>query len=199
MARLALFIDGGYLDKLCELEFGAARVSFETLPHALTEIVANQTSEPLDLVRTLYYHCPPYQSDPATPDERQRTSNFRRFVDRLKYIDNFDFREGRLALRGYDKDTGEPIFQQKRLDLLLGLDFALLSAKQRVTHIGLLAGDSDLIPAVEVAKSEGVITWLFHGPRASRAAGKPTYSHDLWQEVDRRHEIEETFIASVKR
>jgi len=199
MARLAIFIDGGYLDKLCELEFGRIRIGFDKLPLALTQVVAGGTSEPLDLVRTLYYHCPPFQSNPPTEDESRRTANFRRFVDALKNIDNFDFREGRLALRGFDKDSGEPIFQQKRLDLLLGLDFALLSAKQGVTHIGLVAGDSDLVPAVRVAKLEGVVTWLFHGPGTSATRGNPTYSRELWQEVDRRFELDAGFIDSVKR
>jgi uncharacterized LabA/DUF88 family protein len=192
MARFALFIDGGYLDKLCELHFAGLRISFERLPLEVTRVVNESTSEPLDLVRTLYYHCPPYQSEPPTAEERQRTANFRRFADRLKYIDNFDFREGRLALRGYDKTSGEPIFQQKRIDLLMGLDFALLSAKQRVTHIGLLAGDSDLVPAVQIAKQEGVVTWLFHGPRF-------TYSQELWQEVDKRYELAQAFMEAVRR
>ncbi len=199
MARLAIFIDGGYLDKLCEFEFARARIGFDKLPHALSGIVGSATSEPLDLVRTLYYHCPPYQSDPPTPDERRRTAGFRAFADALKNIDNFDFREGRLALRGFDKTTGDPIFQQKRLDLLLGLDFALLSAKRTVTHIALVAGDSDLIPAVQVAKLDGVVTWLFHGPAVSAKGGRSTYSRELWQEVDRRYELDRAFIDSVRR
>lgn len=198
LARLALFIDGGYIDKLCEKEFDRARVNFDAFQRALTQIVADSTSEPLDLLRTLFYHCPPYQGNPPSEDERRRTAGFRRFADALKGIDNFDFREGRLALRGFDRDTGRPIFQQKRVDLMLGLDFALMSAKQGVTHIGLVAGDSDLIPAVEVAKGEGVNTWLFHGPRITRD-GRSTYSQDLWQQVDKRHEIDQALIDSVKR
>lgn len=199
MARLAIFIDGAYLDKLCEYEFSRASVDFAKLPPAVTDVIAAKTPEPVDLLRTLYYHCPPYQGNPPTQDERERTARFRRWANALKYLDRFDFREGRLQLRGFDKDTNEPIFQQKRVDLLLGLDFALLSGKQRVSHIALLAGDSDLIPAVQVAKQEGVATWLFHGPRFSKEEGKSTYSPDLWQEVDERHEIDESFIDQVRR
>ena len=33
---------------------------------------------------------------------------------------------------------GAPDFVQKRVDLLLGLDIALLSAKQQITHMALL-------------------------------------------------------------
>ncbi|MGB6838608.1 MAG: NYN domain-containing protein [Dehalococcoidia bacterium] len=199
MARLAIFVDGGYLDKLCENEFDRARIAFDKLSHVMTEIVAAKSTEPIDLLRTLYYHCPPYQSNPPTPEERERTAKFRTWADALKNIDRFDFREGRLALRGYDKDTGQPIFQQKRVDLLLGLDFALLAGKQRVTHVALLTGDSDLVPAVQVAKQEGVTTWLFHGPRVSKVRDQPTFSAELRQEVDERHEIDSAFIDQVRR
>lgn len=198
MARLALFIDGGYINKLCENEFDRARVDFAKFQSALKQIVADTTSEPLDLLRTLFYHCPPYQSNPPSDDEKLRTAKFREWAEALKRIDNFDFREGRLAFRGYDGE-GKPIFQQKRVDLLLGLDIALLSAKQSITHMGLITGDSDLIPAVVVAKNEGVTTWLFHGTRVSRVNGNSTYSQDLWQEVDKRYEIEQPLIDSVKR
>lgn len=61
-------------------------------------------------------------------------------------------REGRLKLQGVDH-RGVPIFQQKRVDLMMGLDIARLAAKGQVTHTALLSGDSDLIPAVEAARS----------------------------------------------
>lgn len=82
---------------------------------------------------------------------------------------------------------------------MIGLDFALLSTKHGVTHIALVAGDSDLIPAVEVGKQEGVSTWLFHGPRYSKQDSRATYSLELWQAVDDRHEIDAAFIEAVKR
>ena len=198
MARLAIFIDGGYLDKLCEYEFARVRVDYAKTAEATRQIIGAKSAEPIDLLRTLYYHCPPYQSNPPTQDERERTATFRRFTDALKRLDRFDFREGRLQFRGVDKDTGKPIFQQKRVDLMLGLDFALLAGKSRVTHIALWAGDSDLIPAVEVAKQEGVSTWLFHGPRNSKQ-GKSTYSEELWQVVDERVEVDSKLIESIKR
>ena len=87
---------------------------------------------------------------------------------------------------------GRPTFQQKRVDLLLGLDIALLSARQRVTHMALLAGDADLHPAVTVAKQEGVSFWLLHGPRG-------TYSRELWREADERVEIDTAFVDTIRR
>ena len=33
-----------------------------------------------------------------------------------------------------------------------------------ITHLALSSGDSDLLPAVEAAKREGVVVWPVHGP-----------------------------------
>ena len=52
---------------------------------------------------------------------------------------------------------------------MLGLDFALLSAKHQITHAAVVSGDSDLIPAFEAAQQEGIKTWHIHGPERSFA------------------------------
>ena len=186
MARLAIFIDGAYLDYLAKFQFGNADLDFEKFANEIVASIAGQTPEPIDVLRTLYYNCPPYQSNPPTDEERTRTAGFRRFADALRYLKRFEFREGRLAYRGLDSE-GKPIFQQKRVGLLLGLDFALLSGKKQISHVALVAGDSDFIPALQVPKAEGVGTWLVHGPRG-------TYHQDLWQEADDRHEMDQDFF-----
>ena len=75
---------------------------------------------------------------------------------------------------------------------MLGLDVALMSAKQQITHVALLAGDGDFLPAVTVAKQEGVSLWLLHGPPSS-------YSRELWREADERIEIDAAFMDAVRR
>ena len=88
---------------------------------------------------------------------------------------------------------GKPIFQQKRVDLMIGLDMALLAAtNHQVTHLALLSGDSDLLPAVEAAKQEGVVVWLVHGP-------SHTYANDLWTAADNRMVVDHAFAAEVAR
>jgi uncharacterized LabA/DUF88 family protein len=81
--------------------------------------------------------------------------------------------------------------------LLLGLDFALLSGKKQITHAAVIAGDSDLLPAFQVAKDEGISVWLFHGPRVSKKDGKSTYADDLWREADERFEIDLSFMNRI--
>ena len=71
MARLAIFIDGGYLDVLARDEFHV-RVDNAKLSSQITRIVDEGTAEPVDLLRTYYYDCLPYQSNPATEEEKRR-------------------------------------------------------------------------------------------------------------------------------
>jgi uncharacterized LabA/DUF88 family protein len=94
-----------------------------------------------------------------------------------------------LAYRGNDQQ-GHPKYEQKRVDILLGVDLVQLAAKQSIQEAILVAGDSDFIPAVVAAKSEGVLIRLYHG-------AKP--HSDLWQEADERIQFNQSIIDSVRR
>ena len=177
--RVAIFIDGAYLDYLLKDEFSGVRIDYR----ALSERMAGDS----DILRTYYYHCPPYQGNPPTHDERQRYSTQRRFFNTLDRLPRYTVRLGRLARRGVDAN-GRPRYEQKRVDILLGVDMVQLAAKRNIQEAVLLAGDSDFIPAVTAAKSEGVVVKLFHGERPHS---------DLWQEADERTRITQSFIDSV--
>lgn len=189
MARLAIFIDGGYLDRLASAHL-KVWIDYEQFSKEIATTVDSRTPEPVDIVRTYYYHCLPYQSNPPTADEARRYAQKHKLFERLRYLDRYEVREGHLAFRGVTA-AGEPIFQQKRVDLLLGLDFALLASKQRVTHIAVVSGDSDLVPAFDVARQEGVSLWLFHGPR------RQTVADELFRAADERVEIDQAFASRV--
>ncbi len=197
MARLAIYIDGGYFSALSDNHY---RVRLE-LPKVIEEIkirVTARTPEPVDILRTFYYDCLPYQSQTPTPSEAQRYGKKLGFFNYLETLPRVQVRQGRLAFRGTNA-KGVPIFQQKRTDLLMGLDFAELSTKRQASHIALFAGDSDFCPAVDFAKREGVCVWLFHGPRVSPYNGEGTFAEDLWKCCDERCEIDQAFIDKVKR
>ena len=61
MTRTAIFIDGAYLGKTLK-KFGEPKVDFQQL----SEKMANGA----DILRTYYYDCSPYQSNPPTSEER---------------------------------------------------------------------------------------------------------------------------------
>lgn len=183
MGRIAIFIDCGYLDKVLEAEFNFARIDFLKLSR---NIALNQ-----EHLRTYYYHCLPYQSSPPKADESERFSRAQSFFYSLDRLPRFYVRQGRLAFRGFYSD-GKPIFEQKKVDVLFSVDLVLLSVKRQITEAALIAGDSDLLPAVEVAKQEGVLIKLYHGN-----INRP--HTDLYNSVDERFCFDKEFIESIKR
>lgn len=190
MARLATFIDAAYANRLARDTFGIW-IDYRKFGNRIHETIVANTAEPLDLLRTYYYDCLPYQGDPPTPEQAGRVGRARRFFAVLRDLPSFTVREGRIVFRGHDSE-GRPIFEQKGVDLLLGLDFALLSAKHQITHAAVVSGDSDLIPAFETAQQEGIKTWLIHGPPSS-------YASDLWQKADERFLLTQEFMANAAR
>ena len=160
----AIYIDGGYLDKVLQHDYPQTRVDMGQL---VSEMTAPDT-----LLRAYYYHCMPYQSNPPTTAEQRRYASKRGLTD-----------------------AGQPIFQQKRVDMMLGVDMALLAVKQCVDRMTLLTGDSDTIPAVEAVKPEGVVVTLWHGP----LKGRSSPSRDLYQIVNERVEIDQAIITKTTR
>ena len=191
MAQLAVFIDGGYAAKVAERHL-RIWMDFEKLSEEIRNIIAGRGEEPIDLLRTYFYDCLPYQSNPPTADETEKFGKKRRFFATLQRLPKYKVREGRLMYRGTDVQ-GKPIFQQKRVDLMIGLDIAGLAAKKRITHVAVFSGDSDLLPAVEEAQREGVTVWLVHGP-----AG--TYAPELWDMADERFSVDDAdFMRKIQR
>ncbi len=186
MATCAIYIDGGYLDKVLQRDHGGARIDMAKL--------VQKAAGSDQLLRAYYYHCMPYQSDPPTQDEQARFGAKRRFIDALNYIPRFQVRLGKLKLEGRTAD-GRPIFVQKRVDMMLGVDMALMAVKQRVDRIVLVTGDSDTIPAVEAVKPEGVVVTLLHGP----LRGRSSPSRELHRIVDERVTIDAATIAAIAR
>ena len=182
--RVAIFIDGGYLDYvLADLGlFG--KVDYRAFTAALTGTG--------DLLRAYYYHCLPYQSAQPTPTESQRFANMQKFFAAIDRTPRFMVRQGKLAYRGSRQD-GSPIFEQKQVDILLATDIVLLSAKRQVSEIVIVTGDSDFLPAVKIARDEGVVVRLAHGLGANRP------HNELWDMADERLELTAGWFAGCLR
>ena len=185
MNKLAIFIDVGYLGKLCTKNFrfgsGSGFLDYEKF--------VQWVSSSSELLRAYYYDCLPYQSANPTPKERKMLSRKQKFFHTLEKIPRFCVRQGRLVFRGYDDTKKKPVFFQKRVDLRLGLDLGSLVSTGKIDEVAIVAGDSDFIPAMEFAKKEGVVVQLVHGPQG-------TYHQDLWLEADERKEITEDVISN---
>src|SRR5262249_22711429 len=115
----------------------------------------------------------------------------------LSRLPRFQVRLGKLEYRGAKQD-GSPIFAQKRVDILLGVDMVELAATRQIGRAILLAGDSDFLPAIEVVKRHGVLTVLWHGTRGGKGR-QSTCHNDLWDMCDERFEIDASVAKAVSR
>lgn len=185
MHKIAFFIDGAYLDHVLANEFPNKRIDYQSFIRA---IVA-EAGPDREIVRAYYYHCLPYQGTHPTSEQSERFSKMQKFFRALQRTPRFEVSQGRLAFRGID-DKGAPIFEQKRTDLLLGIDLVLLAARHSIDEAFIIAGDSDFIPAIHAAKSEGVVIYLVCGD---------TCHDDLLDEVDERIKITPKLISASTR
>jgi uncharacterized LabA/DUF88 family protein len=177
--RVAIFIDGAYLDATIKGECGGIKIDYSRLAQKLAGNV--------ETLRTYYYNCLPYQHNPPTADESARFAQAQKFYTAVRALPRFEVRHGMLVYRGSDS-TGKPIYVQKGIDIQFGVDLVLLSVKQQISHAVLVAGDSDLIPAVSVAKNEGVLIHLFHGSNPH---------HKLVEIADERTKITPDFLSDL--
>ena len=185
MGMTAVFIDGAYIEKVLRYDHANEKIDFGKLVNIMVD-------EGDELLRAYYYHCLPFKGNQSTPDEDERYRRRNRFYTALGHIPRFEVRLGRLAFRGRD-ENGHPIYQQKRVDIMLGVDMVLLALKQRVSKVALLSGDSDFTPAIEAVKAEGVLTTVWHGSNSDHTSP----SDDLLQACDEKREIKSQDVQSI--
>ena len=181
MDKAVVLIDGGYIDRIRENK-PSIRIDYLKL--------SEKVCEDCERVRTYYYHCMPYQSNPPTKPEKKNYQGMQKLLYTLNRLPKFDYRLGKLGRRTCpDCKAVRPI--QKRVDIMMAIEMVALSFGGRINRIKLITGDSDLVPAVEVAKASGTIIELYYS--------KESVHDELLDEVDYRHEIDEDFINSILR
>jgi uncharacterized LabA/DUF88 family protein len=176
--RCANFIDGGYLDNAIK-ESGIERVDYSLL--------SSMMSGDIQLLRSYYYHCLPYRPPKPTDKAKLLYDAKHRLFQAIELSSNYEVRLGKLERIALPE--GGFTYIQKRVDILLGVDLVMLASKRLITHANILAGDSDFIPAIEVAKNEGVVVRLYSLPKTTS---------DLLVKVDTTIFLSKEFMAKVE-
>lgn len=189
MYRTACFIDDGYYQNVLRAmeksNFkGDDQTKWKTDYSKLVERMKGDGQ----LLRAYYYNCRCLVSENPTEEERAYQARQERFFYRLQTLNQFECRFGRLERRFHEDGTSS--FIQKQVDVLMALDIATLSLKHLITEAKIISGDSDLIPAIQVAKNEGVIVELFYYPGSVH--------HELLQTVDIATEINSDWVKSTR-
>lgn len=172
--RVAIFIDNGYLSKVLN---DGKKIDFVKF----SEVVCDGKER----LKTYFYDCKPYVSEPPTNDEKTKVSQYNKFASKVERLPRFQMRYGKL------RKNHDGSFEQKRVDILLAVERVRLSWSGQIGHAVIVSGDSDFVPAIEAAKDAGVITKLYYSRRSV---------HDeLLSAVDERVEMDAAFIERVKR
>lgn len=172
MGKVALLIDGGHLRVLARLAHKAYQPDYvEKVAHAC--VTAQE-----ELLRVLYYDCPPFSGEVTLPVsggkmlfDRQDT-----WLQKLAKKDYFAVRRGVLKFRGWKPkavptpaqpptdDDFVPDFEQKGVDMRIGLDVATFSETRAAERLILITNDTDCVPAMKHARKKGLQVALIAFP-----------------------------------
>lgn len=165
--RGAILIDGGLL------RVQAKRAKKTYNPDFIEKFAHACVSEDEELFRVLYYDCAPYTGSvklpvSGNPHQFQGSDGW---LDELARKDLFAVRRGVLKFRGFkpkrtpvagkspltDNDF-VPDFEQKGVDMRIGLDIASYSTSHSVDRIILVSNDTDCVPALKHGRKAGLQT-----------------------------------------
>lgn len=177
MKKVAVLVDAGYVLKNLYRLLGYKAASAD---HVYEFCLACVEPPNEDLLRVYYYDCPPFDKavrHPVTGERidfgksdtaRERTS----LLQSLAIREKMACRSGTLRFRGWEPTMGghqklklgkklspddlRPSFDQKQVDMKIGLDVAWLAGNSIVDKIVLATADTDFIPAMKFARQTGV-------------------------------------------
>ncbi|RDU99739.1 NYN domain-containing protein [Trinickia dinghuensis] len=174
MSKVAVFIDGGHLRSY-------ARKAKKTYNPAFVVATARATLSAGDtLFRILYYDCDPFSGTVKKPvsNTPHTFPPNQSFLNSLAEEELVAVRRGVLKFRGWERTkaslaatdaavaAGNPPpavtdadfsarFEQKGVDLRIGLDLSTMADSGAVEEMIVMTGDTDLIPALKLVRARG--------------------------------------------
>lgn len=164
MKKTVIMIDGGYL-RIC-----AKRANQNYIPNFIEAISRLCVRDSDELFRVLYYDCPPFKGRVKLPisGAMKEFGEGDGWLHTLSQKNYFAVRCGVLKFRGFvpkevpltkskpTDDDFKPEFEQKGVDMRIGLDMAIYAANRSVDVITLVTNDTDCIPAMKHARRSGL-------------------------------------------
>ena len=162
--RLAVLIDGGHLRAL------AKKADKKYNPDYVEELPSRASCQTSRCFESSIMTCAPYVGKAKLPVSGgyKEFSGSDHWLKELASKDLFAVRRGVLKFRGFKPkkipiatqaltdDDFAPDFEQKGVDMRIGLDIANHAACKSVERIALLTGDTACIPAMKHARINGL-------------------------------------------
>ncbi len=169
MFSAAVLIDGGYVRVLVK----RAGLTYE--PDLVEKLAKSCIAPDERPLRFLYYDCAPYSGTVSLPvSGKPKTFDGNDgWLNAIASKNLFAVRRGVLKFRGFKPkkippltdDDFQPDFEQKGVDMRIGLDIAGFANRKTVDRIILVSGDTDCIPAMKMARIGGLQVVLASLPR----------------------------------
>lgn len=187
MKRVAVLLDGGHTRVL------ARNAGMDYTPDYIEKIAKACVEPDEDALRFLYYDCAPYVGTTLLPvsGAEKHYNGSDAWLKTLGAKNLFAIRLGVLKFRGFKPKrifpTGTPVtdndfkadFEQKGVDMRIGLDIATFSANKSVDLLILVSGDTDCIPAMKHARISGLQVALVSFP--NRSASREMLMHSDYE------------------
>lgn len=186
----AVLIDGGHL------RVAARKAGLEFNPAFIVAVAHAALAPDERPFRFLYYDCAPYSGTVKLPVSGRpyEFAGSDAWLKDLASRDLFAVRRGILKFRGWipkktplsadqlDDEHFAPSFEQKGVDMRIGLDVAKFCETKAAARIVLMSGDTDCVPALKYARIAGLRTVLAVVP-GHRPAPELTWHVDYVRQV----------------
>lgn len=190
MIRIAILIDGGHLRVLTK------SAKFDYVPDYIEKVAHACPDKDEALIRVLYYDCAPYKGTVKLPvsGSSHEFKGSDAWLKELASKNLFAVRRGELKFRGYKPRTipvasttlsdadFKPDFEQKGVDMRIGLDIATFARTKAVDRIALITNDTDCVAAMKHARIAGLQVVLVTLPN-SRVAPELLWHSDFERKI----------------
>jgi uncharacterized LabA/DUF88 family protein len=170
---IIILIDGGFL----RVKAGHAGKKYD--PAFIERFAHLCKADDEEILRVLYYDCAPYSGTVKLPVSGAAYTfpGSGKWMEELRCKDLFAVRRGVLKFRGFkpkhtpvNQESGlkdedfTPDFEQKGVDMRIGLDIAAYSANRAAQRIVLVSNDTDCVPAMKYGRKSGLQVVLIELP-----------------------------------
>lgn len=182
--KVAILLDGGFVKKKLQ-----QHLQHFPAPQDVVDVCSSVMAKPrltgMAVYRVFFYDAPPYEGQSrnpisgamlnfsATPQAQQN----RALIDTLELEPDFAVRRGEIVQSGWKLGRAAlkslangarpitandlvPDMEQKGVDIRIGLDIARIALKRLVDALVLVTGDSDFVPVMKFARTEGLKVYL---------------------------------------
>lgn len=182
MVKIAILIDGEWFRRRLEDALDGQLPHGVTAEVMYKNAMLCVQKRGESIFRIFYYDCPPFEGTTKNPIDGSnldfktlpKYKARQRFLNEFKSMDYVAMRLGMAKQRGWtitesyikkaisgrhQAVTASDVLlsiEQKGVDMRIGIDVATLALKRIVDRIILISGDMDMIPAIKLARREGI-------------------------------------------